>query len=153
MQHHYKSTGEIQHCNGKVFRPVVRELCNLKKVGGCPRHDFACPVRVVIAERQLLKMVKDIAPHILLNAVSKNVTPVSHKKVAALVKAEACKQHCNQNQKSAHLVVGNKRAQRIAREHWKRNVDCRHKNCTCHISSKQFPVRLIISKKNLERML
>ena len=123
---------------------MMRKLCNFKKVCRSTRHNFACTVCVIKTERKFFQVVKNIAPHILLYAVSKNVSPVSHKPVACFVQTESRKKNRNKCQKGFELVVRNNCIERIARKHRKRNIDHCHKKRANHICNKKTEMRLVV---------
>ena len=137
-----------EHGDGKVFRPVVCKLGNLKEVGGRPRHDFSGAVRIVKAERQLFQMVKDIPPHVLLDAVAKDVPPVVHEPVAEPAEDEPRKQHADQKQEGAQLAPGDERIEGKAGEHGKGDVYRRDAERAGHVGDEERQVRLIIGKED-----
>ena len=151
MQHHDKSTNQIEHRDCKIFRAVMSKLGNFKKISCCTGHDFSSAVLIVKTERKFFQMIKNIPSHILLNAGPKNVAPVSNKPVTSFMNAKAHKKQGNKNQKCFQLKIRNQRVQCITRKHREGNINCSHKNSTRHVSGKELPVRLVVGEENLKR--
>ena len=121
---------------------MVRQLCDLKEVGGQAAHQLAGAVAVVEVEAQLLHVREQRVADIGLNADAERVAPVADDKIQAGAQ-NICQHHDPHDKKEG--LVGVRRKELLhgcARDDGVAQVDQRHHQRAEDIQNEQLPVRL-----------
>ena len=81
-KHNKKSTNQSQNGNQKVFRPMVRQFRNFKKVGSNSAHKLTGTVPVKKRKRLSFYVLKNIPAHVLFHGNAKNMPEISDEPVS-----------------------------------------------------------------------
>ena len=141
-EHDGQRARDGDHRDEDILRAVVRQLCDLKEVGGQAAHELAGAVAVVEVEAQLLHVREQRVADIGLDADAERVAPVADDKIQA--GAQNICQHHDPHDKEEGLV-GMRRKELLhgrARDDGVAQVDQRHHQRAEDIQNEQLPVRL-----------